>query len=130
MINEEKLLIELNDLGISVEKHMADADKNAEETLGFSYKNQLAMLKNVIRRIRKQPKIGGWIPCSERMPETGIPLLCQWHKRNELDTEVYFSILHVDDDGKWVADYGMPNGEVVAWMPLPDPYNGEEENDV
>ncbi|MCI8337965.1 MAG: DUF551 domain-containing protein [Lachnospiraceae bacterium] len=67
---------------------------------------------------------GGWIPCSERMPETGIPVLCQWHKRNGLDTEVYFSILHVDDDGKWVADYGMPNGEVVAWMPLPEPYEG------
>ncbi|MCI8339282.1 MAG: DUF551 domain-containing protein [Lachnospiraceae bacterium] len=32
----------------------------------------------------------GWIPCSERMPETGIPVLCQWHKRNELEA---------DDDG-------------------------------
>ncbi len=129
MINEEKLLIELNDLGISVEKHMADADKNAEETLGFSYKNQLAMLKNVIRRIRKQPKIGGWIPCSERMPKKEVPVLCQWHKRNELDTEVYYSILHVDDDGKWVADYGMPNGEVVAWMPLPEPYKEVTSNE-
>ena len=71
-----------------------------------------------------------WIPCSEHMPKKEVPVLCQWHKRNGLDTEVYYSILHVDGDGKWVTDYGMPNGEVVAWQPLPEPYNGEEGNDV
>ncbi len=68
----------------------------------------------------------GWIPCSERLPEEGIPTLCQWHKRNGLDTEVYFSILHIDGGDEWVGNYGMPNGEVVAWQPLPEPYNGEE----
>ena len=70
-----------------------------------------------------------WIPCSEHMPKKEVPVLCQWHKRNGLDTEVYYSILHVDGDGKWVTDYGMPNGEVVAWQPLPEPYKEVTSNE-
>lgn len=89
-----------------------------------------ATKKDVMNALYDKMHEKGWVPCSERKPEKETPVLCQWHKRNELDTEVYYSILHVDGDEKWVADYGMPNGEVVAWMPLPDPYNGEEENDV
>lgn len=129
MIDERKLLAELIELGVSVEKHMMDAGKKGEETLGFCLKNQLAMLKNVISRIRKEPKVGGWIPCGERMPEKEIPVLCQWNKRNGLDTEVYFGILHIDGGDEWVADYGIPNGEVVAWQPLPVPYNKEERKE-
>ncbi len=129
MIDERKLLAELIELGVSVEKHMMDAEKKGEETLGFCLKNQFAMLKNVISRIRKEPKVGGWIPCGERMLEKEISVLCQWNKRNGLDTEVYFSVFYVDDNEEWVGDSGMPNGKVVAWQPLPEPYNGEERKE-
>lgn len=83
----------------------------------------------IIEAIEEQPKIGVWIPCSERLPEKEVPVLCQWNKRNGLDTEVYYNILHVDDDGGWSADYGMPNGEVVAWQPLPEPYKEVTSNE-
>jgi len=65
------------------------------------------------------------IPCSKKMPETDIPVLCQWHKRTGLDTEVFFSILHIDDNGEWGGESGTPNGKVIAWQPLPEPYKGE-----
>lgn len=29
-------------------------------------------IADVIKEIKKQPKIGGWIPCSERLPEEKI----------------------------------------------------------
>jgi len=71
-----------------------------------------------------------WIPCSERPPE---------------DDNVYFVTVHPDYvvpgglsvdtlhwyDGKWWFDYyGQPaefTDPIIAWMPLPEPYGGEQE---
>ena len=86
--------------------------------------------KKIMNVLYEQLHKEKWIPCSERMPETDIPVLCQWHKRNRLDTEVFFSILCVDENGIWSGENGTPNGEVVAWMPLPDTYKGEEKKEV
>jgi hypothetical protein len=69
------------------------------------------------------PTIGGWIPCSERLPEvSGLYLVT---------TNAY---------GVWAArtdSYSVRNKEwkrkgdkkavIIAWMPLPEPY--EEEDD-
>ncbi len=86
----------------------------------------LAMANAALEEVRQSRLIGEWIPCAERLPEVGIPVLCQWHQRNGMDTEIYFAILHRDrDNGEWGADFGRPNGEVVAWMPLPEPYKGK-----
>ena len=73
-----------------------------------------------------------WIPCSERLPscngcylvwrphffggEIGMPAICyfdgsdKWHDSYGVDFE---RVLHSDD--------------VTAWMPLPEPYGGEQE---
>ena len=57
---------------------------------------------------------GGWIPCSERLPEkygwyivtvTGEEVTFRWH-----------STLH---------GFERHQDEVVAWMPLPEPYKGD-----
>ena len=50
-----------------------------------------------------------WIPCEERLPEVGMSVLV-----TSKNGYVYTSnIAH----GEW--EYG---GEIVAWMPLPEPY--------
>jgi hypothetical protein len=81
--------------------------------------------------VRPEPR---WIPCSERMPnsngcylvwrphffwgERGMPAICYfdgqnaWHDSYGVDFE---RILHPDD--------------VTAWMPLPEPYRKEEQDD-
>ena len=67
---------------------------------------------------------GKWIPCSERLPELTIPVLTQWG--------VYYSggirieILYLNEFGRWNGDLGEPNGKVIAWMPLPEPYKEEQ----
>ena len=67
-----------------------------------------------------------WIPVTERMPEVGqMVLVTLKSKRSD-------RIGHVD------ADYWKADGEddwyyfkedVLAWMPLPDPYREDETND-
>ena len=145
MIDEGKLLSELIDIGESIENHIIDADNNGEKTLDFMYKNQLAMLKKVISRIRKQPKIGEWILYSERRPpdpEGEIP-----ETREELENafisdsiKEYIVMLEgatepttffYGGDDRWYDPCGcLKPCRVIAWQPLPEPYKGEERKEV
>lgn len=71
------------------------------------------------------PKTGEWIPVSERLPKEKDRVL------------TYDSIGHIDfgqyDKGLWYweaescADYWMRNDGVLAWMPLPEPYKGGDD---
>lgn len=80
----------------------------------------------VIRRTleENQPKQGEWIPCSERLPEEeGIYLVTATNYI--FDTEeiavgtCYFN-----------TEYGFSNNrKILAWMPLPDPWKGADNED-
>ena len=56
-----------------------------------------------------------WIPCSERIPEYGEAVLT-------VNDDEDYEINHVidEDNGEWFYD------GAIAWMPLPEPYKGEE----
>ena len=74
--------------------------------------------------IEKQPKVGEWIPCSERLPEEYTEVLgCDRYGDSYIvklyDTKIY---------GKVWKQWG--GGElrltcIIAWQPLPQPYKGE-----
>ena len=93
-----------------------------------------AQLDKIIEIIEAQPKAYEWIPCSERLPED-----------NE-KAEYYDSVIVTLENGRvvdgcyrnhdkewWVnAEDGEPysinaTGHVIAWMPLPEPYNADRE---
>lgn len=74
---------------------------------------------------------GGWIPCSERLPEekkavywvcndSGEQFECRWTNANQvwtgLTTYWHWNIFDVPQYSK-----------VVAWMPLPEPYKEKED---
>lgn len=63
-----------------------------------------------------------WIPCEERLPDSSIDCLVTRNSmyliRNYTDMAVF------EDDGTWSSEEG---GEIVAWMPLPEPYEGSEQ---
>lgn len=109
MIDEKKLIDKLKQSGM-----IADND----------YGNAM------VDMIENQPKIGGWIPCSERLPEKGITnpvtndyveYLCTVC----VDGYRTVRLIKFDKDGCWV-NHGMNFDKyVTAWQPLPEEYNGQ-----
>ena len=73
-----------------------------------------------------------WIPCSERLPDIGehhVSEPCIVYCSNgaygfaELEENIFGQVgwnCERDDD------YHEPLGEVLAWMPLPEPYKEEQ----
>lgn len=79
-----------------------------------------------------------WIPCSERWPEekdAGILKKLGTEKRSEYvlaTVEVKgerMTVTACTYDGKWDWNmkYAFPDFKVVAWMPLPEPYEVKDE---
>ena len=79
-----------------------------------------------------------WIPCSERLPEekdAGILKKLGTEKRSEYVLATVdvkgerMTVTACTYDGKWdwKMKYAFPEHEIVAWMPLPEPYGGEQE---
>lgn len=79
-----------------------------------------------------------WIPCSERMPkekDAGILKKLGTKKRSEYVLATVeakgerMTVTACTYDGKWDWNmkYAYPDFKVVAWMPLPEPYRGEDK---
>lgn len=60
--------------------------------------------------------VGWWIPVSERLPEDdyGTYLICT--------DDGYIATIQYDRSIGWLLD-----SNIVAWMPLPEPYKAESE---
>lgn len=98
----------------------------------------------------KERKTGRWIPCSERLPEEAYPVVVTWKNDDPVSYYQYILGKHYTGvahfkDGKWfwyssvtedvLMEYGRCDSEefdeaiqVLAWMPLPEPY-GEGEHE-
>ena len=99
------------------------------------------MLYEIQDTLESLPSAQQWIPCSERLPEEDF-----WSGRgrqfsdhvfvtivNHANDDEYFTDTAQTVDGIWQlsndvdGDCRWPNWcEVIAWMPLPEPYRGEE----
>lgn len=71
---------------------------------------------------REERRMSEWIPCSERLPKQGQEVICQCRAR-------IIKVLKLDANGDWYqdADHCYMSGFVIAWMPLPKPYERKEE---
>ena len=71
--------------------------------------------------IEQDEKENGWIPVSERLPKKCEDVLTSVKFTGCLGRYGTFKkIGHIDYYGKWSGD--CSGGEVIAWMPLPEPY--------
>lgn len=57
-----------------------------------------------------------WIPVSERLPFPETPVLVTI---TGIDHPVFLMVAHHDGQHWWIDDYP---GDILAWMPLPEPY--------
>lgn len=91
-----------------------------------------------------------WFPCSERLPDNTDPVNITWVNH---DPESYYADIkdkpftatghycngrwwwysvtcqdYLDEYGYWDIDAMYDAIEVIAWMPLPEPYKAESED--
>ena len=86
--------------------------------------------KEILEALEQEPR---WIPVSERLPEDGRPVLIYaWNVHHVI---ARYDSFRTENGYKkcWVtADAWNGNTEikddVMAWMPLPEPYKAESED--
>lgn len=62
-----------------------------------------------------------WIPCSERLPDVDIEVLTTTDWSDVL-------IAWIGKGGAWeTEEHILDNDEILAWMPLPEPYKGGDK---
>lgn len=109
LISKSKLIKEIKDVGIS--QYLND-DGTMSDTYGST---------TVMDYIENQPTANQWIDVKDRMPEEDKEvLICsQW---GTIDVGWHY-------DTYWATEHNTyeDDGDVVAWMPLPEPYKKEVE---
>lgn len=117
-------LMEYEDTGMDPEE--------VEELRNFEKTNSYRLLKKLNAEERKNR----WISVEEQLPEFGEKILMTWERYEKISgmTYRYIHVMwleYIEDDGTPVfeTENGIPNGKVLAWMPLPSPYRPAPEQD-
>lgn len=108
-------------------------DADALKTTASIQRANFNTLGSIRQWIDEAPTIEAvprWIPCEERLPEPNVAVLGYAPKFNNIFAVYYDSICG------WmiwspVYDEPFPNsqGDIVAWMPLPEPWKEDEDGD-
>lgn len=135
------------------EKDMIKWLNNLKIDIGQPQHSQLwhyvEILDVIAKYLESTERTGGWIPCSERLPEDIRPVLVTWKNNDPASYYQYIVGKHFIGTayyyrGKWywyssvtedlLAEYGKCDTEefdeaieAVAWMPLPKPYKGGDD---
>ena len=121
MIDEKKLIEDIH----CYFKNKIDNDESEIIDNGI-----LTLNKEICGIIKKQPKLNEWIPCSERLPEKYMHCLVTRrndYKDGSFDSDVredcYIELEGVWD---WHSKFEGLIDNIIAWMPMPEPYTGKE----
>lgn len=71
--------------------------------------------------IMHAPSANQWIPCLERLPEDGTWNIFTDGKRISIERYKFDIVSHFWPEPRW-----FDLEDAVAWMPLPEPWKGED----
>lgn len=103
------------------EKGLVNEIKNWIKTDRFEDYSAGYILSDVIEEINKMPKVGEWIPCSERLPdpEDDVIVTCKSCRTGK-------KYVSTDYRSCKTGEWSYFSDDVIAWQPLPEPYREEE----
>ena len=142
MIDEKKLIEEIEERHRYWENCAAEYDETGDEVNMDICDGKAIELHTIIKHINEQPKVGEWIPCSERLPEeeakefikehlNGIGYLypCLLTYRSPNTEKINVVRFYYDLYQNWFVNLGEKPCEkdrCLAWQPLPEPWEGEK----
>lgn len=119
-----------------IERHLAE--RRIDEALSRVFtKNSDSIGKQILDRIPSAQPEPQWIPCSEMEPKKSGRYLCT-HSRTGIVSPDYYTTqeqaeeLFADPKDEYLdlEEYiGWTSKNVIAWMPLPEPYRAERRTD-
>lgn len=122
---------------MQLEKILAEIDQKKKLCLeidnGDEFNAGALDMANAIKDIVRKHLNDGWIPVEKQLPEEKKSVLVQWEKydRHLNVTLTYLDVMWLDDAEEQVFETtnGVPNGKVIAWRPLPEPYRPESKTE-
>ena len=108
--------------GLKLHRQPTDQKHEADRQWAVGYN---AGLDRALHSIAYAPTLtppNEWVSVEERLPEVGQEVLVYW--RNTSQKAEHFELTHYDGDHWFLLDNTeRPWIVVVAWMPLPAPYD-------
>ena len=89
--------------------------------------NDIEAFEKIIEAVPSADRPQEWIPCGERLPDENDSVLITWGNipkwwMHDKRVCVLWHYSEKGPDAHWWKD-----GTIVAWMPLPKPWEGEED---
>lgn len=75
----------------------------------------LNFAKGIVQEVAEEYK-GGWIPCSERLPEQSLNSVIGWDEYRQRCCFVQYY------GGRWILGNDIDSVKIIAWQPLPEPF--------
>ena len=131
ILEEIKERIEKLNMADNMCRENAERNRNFEsvkyfKALMFATERANSIIGDIIRSHMDEAKNDGWIPCSERLPEEGIYVMCCF---DDGSVDVLWQKWQEDETLLFYADFDNQIRKVIAWQPLPEPYKGGKENE-
>lgn len=102
--------------------------RQAVEDVIYDYSRSHAVdYAQIMERIDKIPSVenkGEWIPVSERLPEKNVWVLVTVEQSGKRFQEIMRRNNYIE---AWTDNFDNYTDEIIAWLPLPDPYKAESE---
>ena len=107
---------------------------------GFIHTHRFDKANQIILDALSAEAVQGWIPCSERLPDAeDCPMDCMVTRRSKYIGN-YVDIAVAEKNGTWTHEdwnaividgkatcISTRDADIIAWMPLPKPYKGGDD---